>query len=252
MRVLPERIYLHELDPHPPGPEADYRTRWTVPLGIRESDLTVAYNHMHMTPHLLDLRCPEVRQDPHRACGGAGDLRAQQPARRCGSCWPTTGRGCSMPCRRATCSTRARSTATTRRSRRRSRRWPLNLQKRLPPPDLTTVAAAGAVLVDGPGRGPAGRRLAHDRRRERRHPADGAAGAVAARGGRHRAARHRDVPDEPGASGDDGQVRRRRFRRRVADDVPVRGEDRSSRRARSSSSGGLLARRFSSRRTAKR
>ena len=31
---------------HPPGPEADYRTRWTVPLGIRESDLSVAYNDM--------------------------------------------------------------------------------------------------------------------------------------------------------------------------------------------------------------
>ena len=30
VRVLPERIYLHELDPHPPGPDADYRTRWTI------------------------------------------------------------------------------------------------------------------------------------------------------------------------------------------------------------------------------
>jgi ESX secretion system protein EccC len=53
VRVLPERIHLRELDPNPPGPEADYRTRWTVPLGVRESDLTVAYNHMHATPHQL-------------------------------------------------------------------------------------------------------------------------------------------------------------------------------------------------------
>src|SRR6478735_2659530 len=59
VRVLPERIYLHELDPHPPGPDADYRTRWTVPLGIRESDLSVAYNPMHMTPHLLIFGAPK-------------------------------------------------------------------------------------------------------------------------------------------------------------------------------------------------
>lgn len=53
VRVLPERIYLHELDPNPPGPDADYRTRWTVPIGIRESDLSVAYSPMHTSPHLL-------------------------------------------------------------------------------------------------------------------------------------------------------------------------------------------------------
>ncbi len=53
VRVLPERIYLHQLDPNPPGPDADYRTRWKVPLGVRESDLSVAYNNMHVTPHLL-------------------------------------------------------------------------------------------------------------------------------------------------------------------------------------------------------
>ncbi|QZT62964.1 type VII secretion protein EccCb [Mycolicibacterium austroafricanum] len=53
VRVLPSRIHLHELDPTPPGPEADYRTRWTIPVGVRESDLTVAHNHMHSTPHHL-------------------------------------------------------------------------------------------------------------------------------------------------------------------------------------------------------
>ncbi|PRC49891.1 type VII secretion protein EccCb, partial [Mycobacterium sp. ITM-2017-0098] len=34
VRVLPSRIHLHELDPNPPGPETDYRTRWTVPVGV--------------------------------------------------------------------------------------------------------------------------------------------------------------------------------------------------------------------------
>jgi type VII secretion protein EccCb len=53
VRVLPERIYLHELDPHPPGPDADYRTRWTVAVGVRESDLSVAYARLSVSPHLL-------------------------------------------------------------------------------------------------------------------------------------------------------------------------------------------------------
>jgi type VII secretion protein EccCb len=59
VRVLPERIHLHELDPHPPGPESDYRTRWTIPIGLRESDLSVAYNPMHTTPHLLIFGAPK-------------------------------------------------------------------------------------------------------------------------------------------------------------------------------------------------
>ena len=59
VRVLPDRIYLNELDPNPPGPETDYRTRWTVPLGLRESDLSVAYNPMHTTPHLLIFGAPK-------------------------------------------------------------------------------------------------------------------------------------------------------------------------------------------------
>ena len=53
VRVLPERIYLHELDPAPPGPDSDYRTRWEIPIGLRESDMAVAYAHMHTNPHLL-------------------------------------------------------------------------------------------------------------------------------------------------------------------------------------------------------
>jgi ESX secretion system protein EccC len=53
VRVLPERIHLHELDPSPPGPESDYRTRWTIPIGVRETDLSVAYAPMYTSPHLL-------------------------------------------------------------------------------------------------------------------------------------------------------------------------------------------------------
>ncbi|QYL26339.1 ESX-1 secretion system protein EccCb1 [Mycobacterium shottsii] len=53
VRTLPERIHLHELDPNPPGPDSDYRTRWEIPIGLRESDMEVAYSHMHSNPHLL-------------------------------------------------------------------------------------------------------------------------------------------------------------------------------------------------------
>ncbi len=53
VRVLPERIHLYELDPEPPGPESDYRTRWTIPIGLRETDLSVTYANMYSTPHLL-------------------------------------------------------------------------------------------------------------------------------------------------------------------------------------------------------
>lgn len=59
VRVLPSRIYLHEVDPTPPSPDSDYRTRWTIPVGVRESDLTVAHNRMHTTPHHLIFGAPK-------------------------------------------------------------------------------------------------------------------------------------------------------------------------------------------------
>ncbi len=52
VRVLPERVHLHELDPNPPGPDSDYATRWTIPIGLRETDLSVAYGKMNANPHL--------------------------------------------------------------------------------------------------------------------------------------------------------------------------------------------------------
>ena len=252
VRVLPERIYLHELDPHPPGPDTDYRTRWTVPLGIRESDLSVAYNPMHMTPHLLIFGAPEVGQDAHRARGGAGDLRSATARRRCGSCWPTTGPVCSTRCPQShllDAGAVNRNNATLEEA---IKALAINLQKRLPPPDLTTAQLRARSWWTGPDVV----LLVDDW-----HMIVAASGvmppmaplcAAAAGGGRHRPAHHRDVPDEPGASGHDGQVRRRRVRRRVSDDVPVRREDRSSRPARSSSSAGPLARHFSSRRMARK
>jgi type VII secretion protein EccCb len=59
VRVLPSRIYLNEMDPNPPGPDADYRTRWTIPLGVRESDLSVSYTDMQRTPHVLVFGAPK-------------------------------------------------------------------------------------------------------------------------------------------------------------------------------------------------
>ena len=59
VRVLPDRAHLHDVDPDPPGPEAGYRARWTVPLGVRESDLSVVSTPMHATPHLLIFGAPK-------------------------------------------------------------------------------------------------------------------------------------------------------------------------------------------------
>ena len=53
VRVLPERIHLREVDPNPPRPDADHRTRWTIPVGVRETDLSVAAADMGAMPHLL-------------------------------------------------------------------------------------------------------------------------------------------------------------------------------------------------------
>ena len=233
VRVLPERIYLHELDPHPPGPEADYRTRWTIPLGVRESDLTVAYNHMHTTPHLLIFGAPKSGKTRIAHAVAPGDLRAQQP--RTGAVH--AGR---LPVGPAGCG--AGEPSARRRGRQPQQRDTRGVDQgagRQPAEAATAArpdhgAAAIAVVVDRSRRRAAGRRLAHDRRGRRDGPADGAAGALAARRRRHRAAHHRDLPDEPGAPGHDGQVRRRGLRRRITHDVPFRREDRSSRRARSS------------------
>ena len=123
VRVLPDRIYLRELDPTPPGPESDYRTRWTIPIGVRESDLSVAYGPMHTTPHLIVFGAPKSGKTTI-AHAVASAICARNCRSRSGSCWPTTGRASSTPSRRAICSRRARSTETTRRSRSPSRRSP--------------------------------------------------------------------------------------------------------------------------------
>jgi type VII secretion protein EccCb len=53
VRVLPDRVHLRELDPNPPRPDAEYRARWTIPVGVRETDLSVATADMAAMPHLL-------------------------------------------------------------------------------------------------------------------------------------------------------------------------------------------------------
>jgi type VII secretion protein EccCb len=53
VRVLPDRIYLRELDPDPPCPDADYHDRWQIPLGLREIDLSVKYADLQLTPNII-------------------------------------------------------------------------------------------------------------------------------------------------------------------------------------------------------
>lgn len=59
VRVLPDLVHLNQLDPNPPGPDSDYRTRWSIPLGLREQDLSVAHDFMYTTPHLLIFGAPK-------------------------------------------------------------------------------------------------------------------------------------------------------------------------------------------------
>ena len=80
----------------------------------------------------------------------SADLCAQQSGRRCVSCWPTSVRGCWMRCRRVTCWTRERSTATSRPWKMPIKALASNLKKRLPPPDLTTAQLRSRSWWTGP------------------------------------------------------------------------------------------------------
>ena len=149
VRVLPDRIYLHELDPNPPGPESDYRTRWTVPLGIRESDLTVAYNHMHMTPHLLIFGAPKsgktriahavaqaicARNSPSQVRFMLADYRS--------------GLLDAVPESHLLAAGAVNRNNTTLEEAIKA--LAVNLKKRLPPPDLTTAQLRARSWWKGP------------------------------------------------------------------------------------------------------
>ncbi len=124
VRVLPERIYLHELDPNPPGP--GHRLPHPVDGAARHARIGSVgglQRHEHDAAS-ADLRCAEVGQDAYRARGRAGHLRAQQPvagAVHAGRL-PVGSARCGAA--RAICWTPARSTATPRRWTKPSRRWP--------------------------------------------------------------------------------------------------------------------------------
>ncbi len=114
VRVLPERIHLHELDPNPPGPESDYRTRWEIPIGLRETDLTPAHCHMHTNPHLLIFGAAKSGKTTIAHAIARAIVPETVPSR-CGSCSRTTARACWTRCRTPICWAPARSTATARR-----------------------------------------------------------------------------------------------------------------------------------------
>jgi len=149
VRVLPERIYLHELDPNPPGPESDYRTRWAIPMGVREADLSVAYNHMDATPHMLIFGAPKsgktriahamasaicTRNSPDQVRFMLADFRSGLL-----DAVPETHLLAAGAINRnvATLEEAIRALAT-------------NLKKRLPPPDLTTAQLRSRSWWSGP------------------------------------------------------------------------------------------------------
>ena len=149
MRVLPERIYLHELDPHPPGPDADYRARWTVPLGIRESDLTVAYNHMHMTPHLLIFGAPKSGKTriAHAVAQAICSRNSPSQVRFMLADYRSGLLDAVPESHLLDAGAVNRNNATLEAA---IKALAVNLQKRLPPPDLTTAQLRARSWWTGP------------------------------------------------------------------------------------------------------
>jgi type VII secretion protein EccCb len=149
VRVLPERIHLHELDPAPPGPDSDYRTRWTVPVGIRESDLSVAYNSMSVTPHLLIFGAPK---------SGKTTIAAAVAQAICARNDPTQVRFMLADYRSGLLDAVPQSHlldagAVNRNSASLDesiKALAVNLKKRLPPPDLTTAQLRARSWWTGP------------------------------------------------------------------------------------------------------
>jgi type VII secretion protein EccCb len=149
VRVLPERIYLHELDPRPPGPDADYRARWTVPLGIRESDLTVAYNHMQMTPHLLIFGAPKSGKTriAHAVAQAICSRNSPSQVRFMLADYRSGLLDAVPESHLLDAGAVNRNNATLEAA---IKALAVNLQKRLPPPDLTTAQLRARSWWTGP------------------------------------------------------------------------------------------------------
>lgn len=149
VRVLPERIYLHQLDPNPPGPDSDYRTRWQVPLGVRESDLTVAYNQMHLTPHLLIFGAPKSGKTriAHAVAQAICKRNSPQQVRFMLADYRSGLLDAVPQNHLLDAGAINRNSATLEEA---IKALAVNLKKRLPPPDLTTAQLRARSWWSGP------------------------------------------------------------------------------------------------------
>ena len=149
VRVLPERIYLHQLDPNPPGPDSDYRTRWQVPLGVRESDLTVAYNQMHLTPHLLIFGAPKSGKTriAHAVAQAICKRNSPQQVRFMLADYRSGLLDAVPQSHLLDAGAINRNSATLEEA---IKALAVNLKKRLPPPDLTTAQLRARSWWSGP------------------------------------------------------------------------------------------------------
>jgi len=146
VRVLPERIYLHELDPNPPGPDADYRTRWTIPLGVRETDLSVAYAHMYLTPHVLIFGAPKSGKT-RIAHAVAQAICARNSPQQVLADFRSGLLGAVPDSHLLDAGAVNRNNATLEES---IKALAINLKKRLPPPDLTASQLRSRSWWSGP------------------------------------------------------------------------------------------------------
>ena len=149
VRVLPERIYLDELDPNPPGPETDYRTRWTVPIGIRESDLSVAYSPMHTSPHMLVFGAPKSGKTrvAHAVASAICARNSPQQVRFMLADYRSGLLDAVPQSHLLDAGAVNRNTATLEES---IKALAINLRKRLPTPDLTTAQLRARSWWTGP------------------------------------------------------------------------------------------------------
>ncbi|MGV0849241.1 type VII secretion protein EccCb [Mycolicibacterium phlei] len=149
VRVLPERIYLHDLDPNPPGPESDYRTRWTIPVGLRESDMQVAYNHMYLTPHLLIFGAPKSGKTriAHAVSQAICARNSPQQVRFMLADYRSGLLDAVPQSHLLAAGAVNRNNASLEEA---IKALAVNLQKRLPPPDLTTAQLRSRSWWAGP------------------------------------------------------------------------------------------------------